>query len=107
MRKNSAEFLREGFALAHWSALKRFPAVRSRKEAIPYGIARKSPRMSPIFDLQSADGKLYMFPTYDINRDVNHGMLYRKDIFDKHGIKMWNSPEEFYNVLKHNLKLPY
>jgi hypothetical protein len=40
----------EWFALAHWSEQKLLPAVRSRKEAIPEGIARKSPRMSPIFD---------------------------------------------------------
>jgi putative aldouronate transport system substrate-binding protein len=26
--------------------------------------------------------------------------MYRKDIFDKHGIKMWNSPETFYETLK-------
>ena len=48
----------------------------------------------------AADGNLYYFPKYDTERDVNHGMLYRKDIFDKHGLKMWNSPEELYDVLK-------
>jgi len=46
------------------------------------------------------DGKLYGYYGYDYSRDINHGMLYRKDIFDKHGIKMWNSPEEFYQALK-------
>lgn len=46
------------------------------------------------------DGNLYMLPLVDSNRVVNHGMLYRKDIFDKHGIKMWNSPESFYQALK-------
>ena len=35
---------------------------------------------------QASDGHLYVMPSYDINRDVNHGMLYRKDIFDKHNI---------------------
>lgn len=49
---------------------------------------------------QAGDGKLYAFHGYDLNRDVNHGVLYRKDIFDKHGIEMWNSPEEFYQALK-------
>ncbi len=48
----------------------------------------------------AADKKLYAFPLIDSDRDVNHGMLYRKDIFDKHGIKMWNSPETFYQALK-------
>lgn len=48
----------------------------------------------------ASDGKLYIFPGYDVQRDVNHGMLYRKDIFDKHNIPMWNSPETFYDALK-------
>lgn len=56
-------------------------------------------------NLMSSEGKLYMFPTYDINRDVNHGMLYRKDIFDKHGIKMWTDKESFLNVLRQLKKI--
>jgi len=48
----------------------------------------------------AGDGKLYSLPSYDTSRDVNHGMMYRKDIFDKYGIEMWDSPESFYNVLK-------
>ncbi len=50
--------------------------------------------------LAASDGKLYVFPVIDSNRIVNHGMLYRKDVFDKHGIGMWNSPETFYETLK-------
>ncbi len=46
------------------------------------------------------DGKLYGFYGWDYNRDVNHGMLYRKDIFDKHSIPMWNSPDTFYSAMK-------
>ncbi len=49
---------------------------------------------------QAEDGKVYVVPGYDQSRDVNHGMLYRKDIFDKHGLKMWDTPEEFYQTLK-------
>lgn len=49
----------------------------------------------------ASDGKLYGFYGYDFNRDINTGAsLYRKDIFDKHGIKMWHSPETFYQALK-------
>ena len=52
-------------------------------------------------NLKAADGHLYMFPTYNLNRAVNTGFLYRKDIFDKHGLSAnWNGPEEFYQVLK-------
>ncbi len=53
-----------------------------------------------IKNYMSPDGKLYMFPIYDINRDVNHGMLYRKDIFDKHGIEMWHDKDSFIEVLR-------
>jgi len=45
-------------------------------------------------------GKLYSWPIYNMNRDVNHGFLYRKDIFEKHGIKPWENTEEFYEALK-------
>jgi putative aldouronate transport system substrate-binding protein len=43
---------------------------------------------------------MYSWPIYGLQRDVNHGFLYRKDIFDKHGIKEWTNTEEFYNALK-------
>ncbi|MBS4220215.1 extracellular solute-binding protein [Bacillus sp. FJAT-49711] len=45
-------------------------------------------------------GNMYTWPIYGVNRDVNHGFLYRKDIFDKHGIELWNNTEEFYQALK-------
>lgn len=64
------------------------------KNAKKYGVDQK------IKNLMSPDGDLYLFPIFDINRDVNHGMLYRKDIFDKHGLKMWNNQEEFVEVLR-------
>ncbi|KOR76749.1 extracellular solute-binding protein [Paenibacillus solani] len=46
------------------------------------------------------EGNLYTWPIYQLNRDVNHGFMYRKDIFDKHGIKPWTNTEEFYEALK-------
>jgi len=45
-------------------------------------------------------GNIYTWPTYGVNRDVNHGFLYRKDIFDKNGIKEWTNTDEFYQALK-------
>ena len=48
----------------------------------------------------ASDGKLYPFFGWDWNRDINHSMLYRKDIFDKHNIPLWDSPETFYEALK-------
>lgn len=56
-------------------------------------------------NIMSSDGQLFMFPIYDISRDVNNGMLYRKDIFDKHGIEMWHDAESFLNVLRELKKL--
>lgn len=37
---------------------------------------------------------------------MNHGFLYRKDVFDKLGIKEWTNNEEFYQALK-KLKAAY
>lgn len=45
-------------------------------------------------------GDLYTWPIYGVARDVNHGFLYRKDIFDKNGIKEWTNTDEFYEALK-------
>jgi len=45
-------------------------------------------------------GKIYTWPIYDMQRAVNHGFMYRKDIFDKHGIQPWTNTEEFYEALK-------
>lgn len=46
-----------------------------------------------------ASGNLYTWPLANINRDVNHGFLFRKDIFDKLGIKEWTNQDEFYQAL--------
>lgn len=46
------------------------------------------------------NGNVYVWPIYGVNREVNHGFLYRKDIFDQHNIPLWNNTEEFYQALK-------
>ena len=48
----------------------------------------------------ASDGNLYYYPSHELNRDVNHGYLFRKDIFDKNGIKAWSNTDEFYAALK-------
>jgi len=45
-------------------------------------------------------GNLYKWPIYGLNRDVNHGFLYRADVFKKLGIEPWTDTESFYNALK-------
>ena len=54
----------------------------------------------------SSDNNLYVFPEFEYQRSVNHGFLYRKDIFDRNGIPAWKSTEEFYQALK-KLKAVY
>ena len=49
---------------------------------------------------KAKDGNLYLFPGFGGVRDVNHGLLYRKDIFDKHNIPMWDGPDSYYEALK-------
>ncbi|SMF91721.1 carbohydrate ABC transporter substrate-binding protein, CUT1 family (TC 3.A.1.1.-) [Paenibacillus uliginis N3/975] len=46
------------------------------------------------------EGNLYSWPIHNLNRDVNHGFMYRKDIFDEVGIKEWTNTDEFYQALK-------
>ena len=46
------------------------------------------------------NGNIYTWPVYGLNRDVNHGFMYRKDIFDKNNIPEWTNTDEFYNALK-------
>ena len=56
---------------------------------------------SSVFDkYTAADGNLYVFPGYETEKRLDSVMLYRKDIFDKHKIKMWNNHDEFYKTLK-------
>ncbi|MBO2944328.1 extracellular solute-binding protein [Paenibacillus sp. F411] len=45
-------------------------------------------------------GNIYTWPVANIARDVNHGFLYRKDVFDELGIEEWSNTEEFYEALK-------
>ncbi|CAM3905021.1 extracellular solute-binding protein [Cohnella lubricantis] len=46
------------------------------------------------------NGKMYSWPIYELNRDVNHGFMYRKDILDANNIEPWTDTESFYQVLK-------
>ena len=49
---------------------------------------------------KSEKGALYSFPLFNHNRTVNYGWMYREDIFEKHGIKLWHDNESFLNVLR-------
>lgn len=46
------------------------------------------------------NGDLFSWPIYELNRDVNHGFMYRKDILDANGIQPWTDTDSFYSVLK-------
>ncbi|GAB6928439.1 hypothetical protein JCM10914A_24220 [Paenibacillus sp. JCM 10914] len=58
----------------------------------------ENPWVIPSFGDQ--EGNIYTWPIANINRDVNHGFLYRKEIFDEVGIEEWTNTEEFYAALK-------
>ncbi|MBQ7055115.1 MAG: extracellular solute-binding protein [Oscillospiraceae bacterium] len=50
---------------------------------------------------RAADGKVYYAPIYGMERATNlRGWLYRKDIFDKHGLKTPETIDELYTVSK-------
>lgn len=51
-------------------------------------------------DYTANDNNLYFYPKFDYQKEVTKGFLYRKDIFDKHGLKMWQGKDEFYATLK-------
>lgn len=50
---------------------------------------------------KGADGKIYYSPSHGLERSTNvRGWLYRKDIFDKNGLKTPETMTELYNVCK-------
>lgn len=51
-------------------------------------------------DYTANDNNLYFYPKFDYQKEVTKSFLYRKDIFDKNGLKMWQGKDEFYNILK-------
>ena len=49
----------------------------------------------------NSDGKVYYSPVHGLERSTNiRGWLYRKDIFDKHGLKAPETIDELYQVCK-------
>ena len=44
-------------------------------------------------------GNLYAWPVYGLSLEADDGFMYRKDIFDRLGIKEWTTPEEFHQTL--------
>ena len=53
----------------------------------------------------AADGKTYQFPSINQKPTVTHGFMYRKDVFDKNGIKMWTNNDEFLDALRQLKKI--
>ena len=49
---------------------------------------------------KSPKGNLYTILKFDFNRVVNHGWMYREDIFEKEGIEMWTDDESFLDALR-------
>ena len=58
------------------------------------------PDMKLLYDEYTTEsGKNYQIPRYKFNRDVNHGNMYRADIFEKLEIEPWTDTDSFYNAL--------
>ncbi|MGI5856337.1 MAG: extracellular solute-binding protein [Candidatus Merdivicinus sp.] len=53
-----------------------------------------------LYSYSNDNGDVFLWPVYGLNRDVNHGWLYRADIFEKNGIEPWTDTESFYQALK-------
>ncbi|WP_443722439.1 extracellular solute-binding protein [Ruthenibacterium lactatiformans] len=52
-----------------------------------------------LYSWASDDGSMYKWPIYGLARDVNHGLLYRADVFEELGIEPWTNTDEFYDAL--------
>ncbi len=48
----------------------------------------------------AADGNLYQFPSFGMGESNRRGWMYRKDIFDKNGIKVPTNSDELYEACK-------
>lgn len=80
------------------AALARMPSLKKNVLDIP--------EAAQLLESQkSSSGALYGLPRYNTERVVNHGWMYRKDIFEKHGIEMWHDTESFLDVLRQLKKL--
>ena len=75
------------------AALSRLPNLKKNVLDVP-GVAEL------IEGQKSTSGALYAMPRYNTERLVNHGWMYREDIFEKHGIEMWHDSESFLDVLR-------
>jgi len=61
-----------------------------------------NPDMNAVYEQYvAANGKNYQIPLYRLNRDVNHGNMYRADVFEELDIEPWGAgdTEGFYNAL--------
>ena len=76
------------------------PEVKAKMPNFNRLITENKEAAAEIGDWYTADGSLYTLLTCGYNRDVNHGWMYRKDIFEKHNIPMWTDSESFLNTLR-------
>ncbi len=78
--------------------------LTTQEENMPnmFGILRQEENEWYLKSKSSDTGALYELPKYDLNRDVNHMWMYRKDIFDKNNLTVWEPGDTvgFYETLK-------
>ena len=74
--------------------------ILDHKAALPVFSKWMDENREYIKDYISADGSLYIMPDQGISETDRMGWLYRKDIFDRHGLKVPENDAEFYDVCK-------
>ncbi len=74
--------------------------VLDYKDQMPNFSKFAEENQSFVGDYKSADGSLYVLPDKGISETDRMGWLYRKDIFEKHGLKAPTNDVEFYEVCK-------
>ena len=76
------------------------PAVQSKMPNLKKAVYDNTEFAAGLEFFKSEKGGIYSFPMINFSRAVNHGWMYREDIFKKHGIEMWTDNESFLNVLR-------
>ena len=74
--------------------------VMAHKKAMPNFSKWMDENATFVGDFKCADGKLFVMPDQGIQETDRRGWLYRKDIFDKNGLKPPTNDEELYETLK-------
>jgi len=93
----------KGAEIQEYGAQGAFVAIEDYMELLPNlkELFIDDPECELEWNALTNGGKHYTFPNYKIDRDVNHGIMYRQDVFEELGIEPWGigDTEGFYECL--------